>query len=209
MRTTLLVVAPALALALILGATAGCATSGTPATHFAGEPFDLAQSGARISGQVCGMDLDVDVRRSGERVSLSGFLDGKFPVQLTARPDGDGRRIDGALGTKTGDGAVELHVRPDALEGNVGYRRFTLRADGENLAGTMLIAGAIEPSDALLEGRAQLAALPLDTQAALLPALLTCNVQKVGTWGRSSLVVRVGGSAGALPHESSSLYTND
>ncbi len=73
----------------------------------------------------------------------------------------------------------------------------------------MLIAGAIEPADAVLQGRAALAALPLDTQAALVPTLLTCNVQRIGRWGRSSLMVRVGGPGGALPHQSSSVYTHD
>jgi hypothetical protein len=192
----------------------GCATSGAPVTtgggdHVAGEPFDLAQRGDRITGQVCGMDLDLDVKRSGDGVTLSGFLDGKFPVHLTARDEAGGRAIAGGLGTQAGDAAVDLHLLADKLDGRVGFRHFDLRADGDKLAGTMQIAGAIEPSDAELDGRAQLAALPLDTQAALLPSLLTCNVQRVGRWGRSSLLVRVGGPAGALPHESSSVYTKD
>jgi hypothetical protein len=191
---------------LVLG---GCATGGS-STRVSGEPFELAQTSGRITGQVCGMDVDLDVKRAGDGVALSGFLDGKFPVHLTARDEaGGGRAIAGGLGTQAGDAAVDLHVRADKLDGHVGFRRFDLRADGDKLAGTMQIAGAIEPSDAELDGRAQLASLPLDTQAALLPSLLTCNVQRIGRWGRSSLLVRVGGPAGALPHESSSVYTKD
>ncbi|MGZ3425945.1 MAG: hypothetical protein ACXVCV_04805 [Polyangia bacterium] len=189
----------------------GCAGSGSrqPAAHYAGEPFDLSQRGDRISGQVCGMDLTLDVTHSGDAVELSGFIDGKMPVHLTAHPDAGGHAITGALGTSTGNAAVDLRLGGDSLGGRVGFRRFDLRAHGDELAGTMLIAGAIEPSDAILAGRAQLAALPLDTQAALVPTLLTCNVQPIGRWGRSSLMVRIGGPAGALPHQSSSVYTHD
>lgn len=198
-------------LCLALVVLGGCATAGSrgPVTRVAGEPFELAARGSRITGQVCGMDVDLDVKREGDHVALSGFLDGKFPVHLDARADGDGRVITGGLGTAAGESAVELHVRPDALDGRVGFRRFTLRAAGDTLAGTMQIPNAIEPSETVLEGRAQLASLPLDTAAALVPTLLTCNVQPVGRWGKSSLMVRVGGPAGALPHQSSSLYLHE
>ena len=188
---------------------AGCATASGPATHYSGEPFELAARPSRISGQVCGMDLDVDVTRSGDGVALSGFLDGKFPVHLSAHPVGGGVAIDGALGTTAGQSAVELRVAADELDGRVGYRSFELRANGDTLAGTMQIPDAVERPEVTLEGRAQLAALPMEAQAALLPALLTCNVQTQGKWGRSELVVRVGGPAGALPHQSSALYSHE
>ncbi|HEX8950492.1 MAG TPA: hypothetical protein VF945_01540 [Polyangia bacterium] len=187
----------------------GCASAGQPATHYAGEPFDLAARPSRITGQVCGMDLDVDVRHDGDAVALTGFLDGKFPVQLTARPLGRGVGISGALGSAAGQAAVELRVAADQLDGRVGFRRFDLRASGDSLVGTMQIPDAIEPPDVTLEGRAQLLALPLDAQAALLPALLSCNVQTQGKFGRSELLVRVGGAAGALPHQSSALYSHE
>jgi hypothetical protein len=193
-------------------AIGGCATTSGghgPVTRVAGEPFALTDHGNRITGQVCGMDVDLDVKQEANGVALNGFLDGKFPVHLTARDEGGYRAISGGLGTSAGDAAVELRVHPDALDGRVGFRRFDLRAADDKLAGTMQIAGAIEPSDAVLEGRTQLASLPIDTQAALVPTLLTCNVQKVGRWGRSSLFVRVGGPPGALPHQSSSVYTRD
>jgi hypothetical protein len=204
MRTTLAVLAT-----LALPACAG-STSQQPAARYAGQPFDLQQRGDRITGQVCGMDLNLDVQpQSDGTVALSGFIDGRFPVHLTARADGDQRAIAGALGTRAGDAAVDVRLTSAALDGRVGWRRFQLAAQGDTLSGTMQIAGAIEPSDAVLEGRAQLQTIPLATQAALVPTLLSCNVQRVGHWGRSSLQVRVGGRAGALPHQSSSVYTGD
>ena len=188
---------------------AGCASMDRPAARFAGEPFDLKQQSGRITGQVCGMDLNLDVQQRSDGVELTGFLDGSFPVHLAARQTGASRTISGGLGTRAGDAAVDLRLDAQALDGRVGFRSFQLRAQGDALAGSMQIAGAIEPSEAVVEGRARLETMPLETQAALVPALLTCNVQRVGRWGRSSLMVRVGGPAGALPHQSSSVYTRD
>lgn len=191
---------------------AGCAAGGgPPATHYAGEPFDLAQRSDRITGQVCGMDLTLDVAHLGEHkgVALTGFADGRFPVHLVARTDLGKTYITGGMGTAAGNAAVDLVLTPVSLEGRVGWRNFQLAARGDALAGTMQIAGAIEPSAATIAGRRELAGMPTATQAALVPALLSCNVQPVGRWGRSSLQVRVGGPAGALPHQSSRLYTGD
>jgi hypothetical protein len=203
MRTKLLLCA------FLVAGCAGPSSQQMAAVHYSGEPFDLAEHGSRITGQVCGMDLTVDVTRSADAVELTGFLDGRYPVHLTARPAAVGRTIQGALGTAAGDAAVDVRFGPRGLDGRVGWRRFELKPQGDALAGTMQIAGSIEPSEAVVQGQAQLMSMPLETQAALVPALLTCNVQKVGRWGRSSLYVRVGGPAGALPHGSSSVYTRD
>ncbi len=197
---------------ILLGAVliAGCATTAAgPTTHYAGEPFDLAARPGRITGQVCGMDLDVDVKRDGDAVALTGFLDGKFPVNLSARPLGRGLGITGALGTAAGQAAVDLRVAADQLDGRVGFRKFDLHDSGDTLVGTMQIPDAIEPPGVTVEGRAQLMSLPVDTQAALLPALLSCYVETQGKFGRNELVVRIGGPAGALPHQSSALYSHD
>jgi hypothetical protein len=195
----------------VLFLVGGCAGSASrqPVAHYAGEPFDLQARGDRITGQVCGMDLTLDVTHAGDAVELTGFIDGRFPVHLAARPDIAGRAITGGLGTRAGDAAVDLRLGADKLDGRVGFRHFDLTARGDELSGTMQVAGAIEPSEAVVAGRTQLAALPLATQAALVPTLLSCNVQPVGRWGRSSLMVRVGGPGGALPHQSSSVYTRD
>lgn len=199
-----------LAVALLAAGCAGSSAKG-PVAHYAGEPFELQRGAGRITGQVCGMDLTLDVADLGDRkgVSLTGFADGRFPVHLVARRDLGKTYITGGLGSRAGDAAVNLTLTPTALEGRVGWRNFQLDANGDALQGSMQIAGAIEPASATLAGRRELASMPPAAQAALVPALLTCNVQPIGRWGRSSLQVRVGGPAGALPHGSSSLYTRD
>lgn len=194
-------------LALLL--TAGCATAG-PAVHYSGEPFDLRQQPGRITGQVCGMDLVLNTQQQDGGVRLNGFIDGRFPVELRAYDDADGRRLQGSLGSSAGNAAVDVTLSPVALSGRVGFRYFDLHATtGDTLAGTMRVAGAIEPADAVIAGRGQLATMSPAAQAALVPTLLQCNVQRVGRWGRSALTVRVGGPSGALPHQSSALYTHD
>lgn len=186
----------------------GCAAAG-PTTRYSGEPFELAAQPSRITGQVCGMDLDVDVTHRGDGVTLTGFLDGELPVNLSARPLDGGVGITGALGTSAGQAAVELRVAADALDGRVGFRKFDLHAAGDALVGTMQLPDAIEPPGVTVDGRAQLMSLPIETKAALVPALLSCYVETQGKFGRTELDVRVGGPAGALPHQSSALYSHE
>jgi hypothetical protein len=196
-------------------AASGCAGSAheSPAAHYAGEPFDLTARGDRISGEVCGMDLDLFVvalswdEGATLGVELTGFIDGQIPVHLRQEA-GDGL-IKGSIGTSAGDAAVELRLTRERLVGRVGFRRFDLRARGDDFVGTMQIGDAIERSDVLVQDGKKLHALSMGEQVALLPTLLTCNVQPVGRWGKSSLTVRIGGPAGALPHQSSSVYTHD
>lgn len=195
--------------ALTAAGCAGAAASG-PAVHYAGEPFDLEVRPGRIAGQVCGMDLTLDVQERRDGASLTGFIDGQLSVELRARDEAEGRHVEGRIGASTGDAVVDLKLMPTGLSGRVGFRYFELVATNEDtLTGTMSIAGAQDPSTATLQGRMKLAAMSPATQAALLSTLLQCSVQHVGQWGRTPLVVRVGGPAGALPHESSALYTHD
>lgn len=193
---------------------AGCATAPSgPAVHYAGQPFDLEQRPGRISGQVCGMDLMLDVQERPGSVQLTGFIDGSVSVELATHDEGDGRHVTGRIGSNAGASAVDVKLTPVALTGRVGFRYFDLHAStdpaDDTLAGTMRISGAQDPGEAIVEGRSKLTALSPAVQAALVPTLLECNVQRIGQWRRSSLQVRVGGPPGALPHQSSALYTHD
>lgn len=178
------------------GGAAGRRT--TPITT-TGRPFSVRQSGDRITGQVCGLDIDYGVQRLGDRLRLSGFLDGRVPSQLEVRDEGGERVISGALGTRAGSAAVELHLRPDRLSGRVGFRRFDLVRRGDLLSGSLRMAGTHEPTTATLYGAPALQALRPEAQGAILPGLLTCYVARIGNFGRSALVVGFGGPAGADP----------
>ena len=106
---------------------AGCATTPAgPAVHYAGQPFDLEQRPGRISGQVCGMDLLLDVQERAGSVQLSGFIDGNMAVELAAKDEADGRHVTGRIGAAAGDSAVDVKLTATTLSGRVGFRYFDL-----------------------------------------------------------------------------------
>jgi hypothetical protein len=195
---------------LLVALVAGCASAPArrSATEYDGEPFDLRAEASRITGQVCGMDIDYAVEQRDDGVQLSGFIDGSHPTQLHVCHCGGARVITGALGTEVGNATVELVLTPAQLDGRVGWRHFGLRSDGDALTGSVRIAGVPDQSRVVVAGRAELARLPAEVQGALLPSLLSCNLARIGNFQRSSLLVRVGGPPGALPHQSSALYTH-
>ncbi len=208
--------------AFVLSILAGCASSPqqTPSalsTEYTGRPFVVrhtgprfagpaTSSGGRITGQVCGVDITYEVTHKDGRVRLTGFLDGHIPSQLTVEERDGERVVSGALGTRPGTAAVDLHLYPGRLTGRVGFRRFDLVQQGDQLLGELRMAGTDEPTTATINGLHVMQGLSPADQAAILPTLLTCYVARIGNFGRSPLVVGFGGPPGADPHGSSSLY---
>lgn len=213
--------------ALLLGS--GCATMPTTAVvngvevprltqEHGGQPFVVRHTGAhpkpggpssglrdyggKITGQVCGMDIDYQVQHLGDHVQLTGFLDLKLETQIQVRDQNGERVISGALG----GAVVDLHLRSGELVGTSGYRHFKLAQDGDRLVGQMRPVNTDYLTDVTINGRDALWGEPAAVQAAVLPSLLTCFVAKIGAFGRSPLVVGFGGKGGAQPRESSSLY---
>jgi hypothetical protein len=195
---------------LLVSLVAGCASGPATrsATEYGGEPFDLRAEPNRITGQVCGMDLDYSVERRDDGVQLTGFIDAHYPTQVHICECNGQRVIEGALGNDVGNATVDLVLTGDKLDGRVGWRYFGLRARGDELYGPVHIAGVANATEVLLAGRDQLQRLPAEVQGALLPSLLSCNLQPIGRFNRSALQVRIGGPPGALPHQSSALYTH-
>ena len=190
---------------------AGCATAGTGAgerAEYTGQPFAVTASGGEVSGQVCGMDVQYAVARDGDALRLDGYLDARVPSRIEIRSgDAGARRITGTLGTEAGASVVDLVLEPGRLRGRVGFREFNLVEVGGALRGPMVVAGVAESSQATVNGAAELHALPPEVQAAVLPSLLTCFVAPLGMRAVSPLVVGVGGKAGSLPRQSSSIYS--
>ena len=167
-----------------------------------GPSSGLRDYGGKITGQVCGMDIDYQVQHLGDHIQLTGFLDLKLATQIQIRDRGGERVISGALS----GAVVDIRLRSNELVGTSGYRHFKLQQDGDRLAGQMRPVNTDYLADVTINGRDALWAQPPAVQAAVLPALLTCFVAKIGTYGRSPLVVGFGGKSGAQPRESSSLY---
>lgn len=185
-------------------APAGAGPGEGRAQEYVGQPFSVRQEGGRVSGLVCGQDVQYTVQRGDGQTVLLGFLGTDAPSRLEVRERGALRLISGSLGTPAGSAAVDLQLGPDSLQGRVGFRRFDLRRAGDALTGPMLIAGTDDPAEATVQGVQAMWAMPKAAQAAVLANLLTCFVAPIGSYGRSPLRVGFGGAAGAQPRGSSS-----
>jgi hypothetical protein len=200
---------------LVLGLcalAAGCATGGMPRAKqapvaFTGEPYEMRDSGDRIDGKVCGIDIEYTVQeRPDGTLALSGFIDARRPAYIELRQRNGQREISGSLGEEPATGAVDLQLSADRLRGRVGLRNFELSARDDQLVGQVRVAGTERPSDATVLGRSVLQSMPAADQAALLPPLLSCFMARIGrAFTREPFVVRVGGPPGALPQNTAGI----
>jgi hypothetical protein len=191
-------------LCLALVAAAGCATSGSSqmsqsatAQRFTGDPYDIYDHGSRITGSVCGLNVEYSVSRSSDgAVRLSGFSDSRRPVNIEVKDEGDGRRVTGSLGTRVGVGEVDLFVSNDRIQGRSGVRSFDLAARGDELQGSMTALNTQGAVYAAVAGRGALTQLPDAAVGAILPPLLNCSAPFGKPSLRPSMTVRIGGPAG-------------
>jgi len=147
----------------------------------------------RISGLVCGVSVDYEIRGAKNGVQLIGS--GR-PVYLEVSNEAGGRRITGALGNRTGVNEVDLFVTDGSLKGRAGVRRFDLRANGDDLVGPMTALNTLGSVEALVAGRGELAKLPDAELGAIVPTLLNCSAPMSRSIARQGIAVRIGGPAG-------------
>lgn len=185
-----------------LALAAGCATTGaTPAREFTGNPYTVKDEGDRITGLVCGVAIDYTVDHYGSRTVLGGY--GR-PAHLEVKREGDARHIVGTLGTRVGADEVDMVVAPTRVTGRAGLRDFNLEARGDLLYGTMATLHVQGFTEATVEGRSELANMPDETVAAVLPTLLSCDHGFGTMLQHPPLYVRLGGPAGFEPRENNS-----
>ena len=80
-------------LAVLIG-IAGCATGGAKtAQRYTGYPYDVHDEGNRVSGLVCGINVDYTVQHRGDGVLVSGFGGRSHFIQV--RDDNGVRRVTG------------------------------------------------------------------------------------------------------------------
>lgn len=188
-----------------------------------GRPYYLQhipqkRGGDRITGLVCGVDVELTVTSQPERIWVRGFLDGRRPVDLSVHVHEDGTRaITGSLGRSVRTSKVELQLGAEELTGQIGLRRFDLDAEGDSFQGEMTYITCSGPgpcaapvqelsTEAVIQGREQLWRMDPAEQAALLPLLLTCNGNNIEQRQTGRLVVGIGGKPGYEPRGSSSIY---
>lgn len=211
---------------------AGCGTSSTvvidgqtvvrPTFEYGGDAYHLLHRrahprptktlegpGGDMTGRICGMDVDLDVKHQRDRIVLVGSLDSLFPVRLEIRDDGGKRTITGNLG---GNG-VELALTGNGLIGHVGLRMLSVEQMGDALIGFIRTPNIInlktgEPGAGriFLGGRDALWALPPAAQAAIVPIVLTCAWMIADTGVVEPLKLRFGGEPADRPPQSSMFY---
>src|SRR3954447_6256697 len=107
---------------LILVVLGGCAGGQRAAAHharqeFTGNPYQIWSDGDRVTGQVCGLDLELSVWHDDHGATvLSGFAGAPRPVWIEVRRTGDGvRHIRGTLGSRPAVSSIDLAVSPMSL----------------------------------------------------------------------------------------------
>ena len=181
-------------LALLLIGFGGCATTTPTAQRFTGNPYCISDEGSRISGLVCGVNVEYSVARHGSATSLSGF--GSRSVYVEVHEQGGERRITGSLGGSPSVGELDLTLSAGRLRGRAGVRDVDLVAAGDGYRGTYRVRNESGAAPMEIDGRGELMRLPAAELAALMPAMLNCE----GPVGRpvmhGPVAIRFGGAPG-------------
>jgi hypothetical protein len=183
-----------LMLALALG-LAGCATSGrTTAQRFTGYPYDVHDEGNRVSGLVCGVNVDFSVDHRGDATVVSGF--GGRSVYMEVRDQGGARHVTGSLGAGPNRGELDLTVTPERVTGRAGIRDVNLVAAGDEYRGHYTVLNQPGQAPMTIEGRGELLKLPAAELGALMPTMVNCEgpVGRPVVWG--PVAIRFGGPPG-------------
>ena len=190
---------------------AGCATTmpvaKAPTQHFTGQPYNVSDEGHRVSGSVCGVNVDYSVAKSGDSTVLNGFMGTGRTVYVEVAPTATGRHITGTLGAHTGTGEIDLYVDGNSIKGRAGQRKFDLHGDGDAFSGPMTALNTVGWVPAVVNGRGELANMPSSDMGAILPPLLNCSapIGRVGAV-RSGMMVSIGGPAGYDTRQANELH---
>jgi hypothetical protein len=189
-----------------LVAVAGCATSGTAQTaqRFTGYPYDIKDDGSRISGLVCGMNVDYTVTQHGDVTRVSGFGGGSVMLEVRDRPGA--RYVTGSLGGGVGRSELDLVLTSDRLKGRAGTRDVDLAAaPDDSYVGAYKIINVTGSAPMKLSGRDTLWKLPSPELATLLPGMINCQEHS----GRAAIygptAVRFGGPPGYETRQANAL----
>lgn len=173
--------------------------SGTASRH------RLFSSGGWITGNVCGLEINFDVRYTPHELSLNGFLN-IDPVDTAQHLSAwtfvrdrvkrgvSRREIFGVAGaqrslTSQNPPGFDFWMNPERLEGRVGRRRYWLRAEDDNYVGVVELWRNGPRVKFVVHGRSALWSMPAADQAALLPFMLSCTYRYRARAGEPILAV--------------------
>jgi hypothetical protein len=180
--------------AALLG-LAGCATGGAKtAERFTGYPYDVHDEGNRVSGLVCGLNVEYSVQQRGDGVLVSGF--GGRSQFIQVRDDNGVRHLTGSLGASAARGQLDLTIAPDRIQGRIGIRDVDLVAVGDTYQGRYTVRNQPGSAPMTIEGRSELLRLPASAVGALTPGMFNCEgpTGRPVVWG--PVAIRFGGPPG-------------
>lgn len=181
-------------LAMLVG-VAGCATGGAKtAQRYTGYPYDVSDEGNRVSGLVCGVNVDFSVSQRGDETVVSGF--GGRSVYMAVRDENGVRHVTGSLGASPDRGELDVTLTPTTLKGRAGIRDVDLVAVGDTYRGRYTVRNQPGSAPMAVEGRSTLLSLPPAELGALMPGMLNCEgpVGRPVMWG--PVAIRFGGPPG-------------
>jgi hypothetical protein len=153
-----------------------------------GASSGLHAYGGTLWGRVCGNDVNLEAEYRGRYLDVSGFISPAIarrisavgfenPVHLEARDRHGAREVIGflarnRLGHPMGPPVIDFAYNHERLDGQIGWRHFHLRREGDQFVGTYTEVGEIRPF--VLDGVDELWLMPAPDQVALMPFMMTC-----------------------------------
>lgn len=159
----------------------------------------LRVEGGRITGVVCGADIEYRVEHAGDKVVLSGIIDNRFNARVEIKETLGFHTITGSIAYRE----VGLQLFGDRLKGFVGRCPVDLKAEGDTLTQTVYYQNRTVGNEMHLRinGLKELWAMPPAVQAATLPLVTACLIEKCfENMGRQNPPeMTFGGPLGAQP----------
>jgi hypothetical protein len=163
-------------------------------------PADASVEGGRVSGVVCGLDVEYSVEHKSGEVKLSGAIENEHPANLRVLSAKDAHAVIGNIGPKE----VRLEFSDQHVTGYVGRCPYRMVLDPSVSGGETLVEFITSKGQQMrveLYGSKSLWQMPPADQAAVLPLLLLCTTAKIfENLGRDSIpAYGFGGRLGAVP----------
>lgn len=159
-----------------------------------GASSGVKEQGGRITGVICGSDVDLNVTHAGDHVELYGLVENQHQTTLQIAQTSGFHTITGSIAFRE----VKLELYGDRLRGFVGRCPVDMQQDGDALVDTVVSSG--QQMQRRLSGLDALWKLPAAPQALILPMVVSCLVEKTfENLGRDTPVLGFGGALSSQP----------
>lgn len=164
-----------------------------------GPSSGLNAEGGRITGVICGSDVEYSVQHAGDRIKLNGIVDNQHNAHLEITETSGFHTITGSVAYRE----INVQLFGDRLRGFIGRCPFDLTQEGDALVQTQYnqTVAAGNEMHLRINGVDALWKLPAADQAALLPMVVQCLQQKMfeNMGHENPPAMGFGGAVGAVP----------